>query len=136
MILILLIYTSIILQSFARFPVPENGNITICFDLPCLTASIQYISQNLSHVIVACASSDIQNDNYLSLYLGNLIESFSLSSNLLHYLLFQSMDNSFYETVIMYLTLLPERSVFISFEDGSSSFGIHNTAITKNNLGE
>ena len=118
----------------AGYPLPDTGKFSICYDLPCMISTIQMISEG-NEVIVAVISNDFSTDPYLPLYLGQIVDSFSLSKSPLHYLLTQCAGQTILELAIMVLTLLPSKSVFVSFEDGPSSFGIYNLAFTRVKLG-
>ena len=118
----------------ALFRVPENGLVSACPSVSCLIKFIPEIERR-GHVIVAIASVSFQLDPYLSLYLGNIIDLLSMSQRQLHFLLFEWNETNMAETTIMMLSLLPEKSIFVAYEDGLSAFGIYNMAYSRIKFG-
>ena len=95
-------------------------------------------AERRNQVIVAIPTVSFQYDPYLSLYLGNIIDSlsyYSLSDRQLHYLLFEWTESNITEATLMLMSLLPEKSIFVSYEDGFSAFGIYNMAYTRMKMG-
>jgi hypothetical protein len=88
-----------------------------------------------NHIVVAVASVSFALDPYLSLYLGNVIDTFSASKRQLHYLLFEWHENNMAETMLMMMSLLPEKSIVVVYEDGLSAFGMYNMAYARVKLG-
>ena len=118
----------------ALFPAPENGLLSACPSVACLIDFIPEIVRR-DHIIVAVASVSFALDPYLSLYLGNVIDTFSASKRQLHYLLFEWHENNMAETMLMLMSLLPEKSIVVVYEDGMSAFGMYNMAYARVKLG-
>ena len=126
-------------QCFANafFPVPENGLVSACTTVQCIMDFVAD-AERRNQVIVAIPTVSFQYDPYLSLYLGNIIDSlsyYSLSDRQLHYLLFEWTESNITEATLMLMSLLPEKSIFVSYEDGFSAFGIYNMAYTRMKMG-
>jgi hypothetical protein len=124
---------AILRYSTLGYPQPDTGPITACFDFECLIIALRYISDR-GEVPVGVVSSDFESDNYMALYLGGVIENFSKSPYPMHFLLFCDKARNILQTSIMFLTLLPKRSVFFVYEHGKSAFGIRNMAVARLDL--
>ena len=119
---------------------PPSDYINSCSSLECLIGTIRAIQQE-NRTIVAFVSTYFQKDPYLGLYLGNVIDLFRNTTEIVpHFLLFEwpgegVQTGNIVETALMLFSLLPAQSVFVSYEDGASAFGIQNLAYARAKLG-
>ena len=126
--------TFLLLPVTVSYPLPENGVISVCWELDCVISTIKRLSE-LNQVIVSYVSFDFSRDHYSALYIGQTVDSFSLSELPVQYLLIESKTQPVSEMTLMLLSLLPKNSVFISLEEGPSAFGAFNLAYTRVKLG-
>lgn len=75
--------------------------------------------------VLAVASRNISMDSYLVLYLGRFIHWFDNDQFNLSVVLFEKPRKLLWtETVVLLLSQLPPKSIFLSYQHGHSSFGI------------
>lgn len=122
---------------------PPSDYVNSCSSLECLIGTIQAI-QRENRTIIAFISNYFRRDPYLGLYLGNVIDLFQNTTEIVpHFLLFEwpggegegAQTGNIVETALMLFSLLPAQSVFVSYEDGASAFGVQNLAYARTKLG-
>ena len=122
---------------------PPSDYVNSCSSLECLIGTIQAI-QHENRTIIAFISNYFRRDPYLGLYLGNVIDLFQNTTEIVpHFLLFEwpggeeegAQTGNIVETALMLFSLLPAQSVFVSYEDGASAFGVQNLAYARAKLG-
>ena len=119
---------------------PPSDYVNSCSSLECLIATIAAIQQE-KRKIIAFISTNFRKDPYLGLYLGNVIDLFQNTTEIVpHFLLFEwpgegTKSGNIVESALMLISLLPAQSVFVSYEDGASAFGIQNLAYARAKLG-
>lgn len=122
-------------------PLPEDVKLTICQDIICLLEVKKSIVDN-DEIFVAVFSRNLGSDSYLALYIGWLNYLFNKSPYQLHFVVYEFGDTSTDEELrlktsfgLVLLSILPKRSIFLCFEQGSNVFGLRLLTHTKEKLG-
>ncbi|KAJ1407982.1 hypothetical protein B484DRAFT_201488 [Ochromonadaceae sp. CCMP2298] len=113
----------------ALFPIPDQGALKVfCFDLKCVQESLDTLKTHLGDpIVVGMLSFSLQEDSYLSVYLGRILDLFHFPDTLdspalpVAVLILQNPPQAnLIETAFVYLQMLPRRSVFVSMQHGPS----------------
>eukprot|EP01038_Epipyxis_sp_PR26KG_P005020 gene5020-7008_t len=118
------------------FPLPYKDQVTICNNLNCASKLVKnYQSKNV--IFIGFIVTDVAQDPYMPLYLGNIIDLFDGVINnktKAHALIIQNSDIA--QAAALLLNILPKNnSIFVSIEHGLSSFGINSLVNAKKYLG-
>ena len=122
-------------------PLPDGVNFSICQDIICLLEIKQLIVLN-NEIYVAVFSRNLSEDAYLALYIGWLHYIFNKSPYQLHFVAFEfgdvkNQDELKYQTSIglVMLSILPKKSIYLCFEQGSNVFGLDLLTLSRKQFG-
>lgn len=122
-------------------PLPAGVKMTICQDILCLLEIKQLIILH-NEIYVAVFSRNLGVDAYLALYIGWLEHIFNKSPYKLHFVAFEfgnvkSEDEITFQTSIglVMLSILPKKSIFLCFEQGSNVFGLKLLSLSRKQFG-
>lgn len=125
--IVILLICTLFLQIFG-YELVTLSTISVCWSLSCVDSVVSHAFQ-AKEIIVASVSSNLNDDGYHSLYLGWLMHLFSKSPYEMHFLIYDisEQSESFVNNYVFFLSrLIPERSIVLIFEQGTSSFGMKN----------
>jgi hypothetical protein len=113
------------LDDYSLWPFPPISDLYIIYNVYYLKRFFELdIIQN-DRLVVAIYSVDIEMDSYLPLYLGYLNYLFeSIYPNKVTFVIFEPKNWDKTQTAIYFLSLLPQKAVFITFQHGPSTIGI------------
>jgi hypothetical protein len=123
-------------DEFVYWPMPNVHDLYVVYDADYLDILLSSSSLQ-NRTIVAAVTYDVSLDAYLTLYLGYANHLFSsiFPSNELTFVVYQPTQIDFTQGAIFFLSLLPVKSIFLSFEHGLSSFGITSLTFVRKEYG-
>jgi hypothetical protein len=112
--------------SQSSYPVPTHGKLSICFDNSCLNNAFR-----LNDFFVVIATTNIEKDGYLSIYLGYLMHLFNRCSQDIHFLVSQT-NSSILEGLKFILENSPNPSALVVIENEVHGLLLDNLTTIKN----
>lgn len=108
----------------ATFDPPNKGTTVYCYTLKCASESIESFREH-DPVVIGLLSYSFAEDSYLALYLGSLLELFSMSE---YYFIVVALESprelQIMDVAYQFVQYLPAKSIFVSIEHGRSGTGI------------
>lgn len=108
----------------ASFSPPTKGTTVFCYTLKCVSESIDALKQ-YDPVYIGLLSYSFEEDSYLALYLGSLLELLNMPEYFFVAMVLQSppgLERA--DAAFQFVQYLPNKSIFVSIEHGRSGTGI------------